>query len=107
MPTTCPWWGRRLRLPTFSRSGLGSEPRALASGFRAAPNLADTTLRLVFDLKIRHGEGHDRLGRVQSIFGLLVDYRIRAVDHLVGHLVAAIGRQRVHVEHVGPGELHP
>src|ERR1039457_5807993 len=87
MQTACPWWGRRFCLATafllpFSQSGLRSEPQALASGFRAAPNLADTTLRLVFDLQIRHGEGHDRLGSVQAIFGLVVDYRIRAVDHL-------------------------
>src|ERR1039457_4540281 len=47
MQTTCPWWGRGLRLATalsltsltFSRSWLRSEPRASASGFAVEPSL--------------------------------------------------------------------
>ena len=41
------------------------------------------------------------LGR-EPVLRLVVHHRLRAVDHLVGHLVAAVRRQRVHVEGAFP-----
>src|SRR5581483_3361979 len=61
---------------------------------------------LIFDLAIGHGQGHDGLGGVQAIFGLLVDHRIRPIDHLAGNFVAAVGGERMHVESVGPRQRH-
>src|ERR671916_124396 len=38
---------------------------------------------------------------VEAVLGLVVDDRARAVEHGVGYLLAAVGRQAVH--HQGPG----
>ncbi len=40
--------------------------------------------------------GQDALLHVHAVGGLLDDDALRAVDHLVGHFLAAVGRQAVH-----------
>jgi hypothetical protein len=58
-------------------------------------------LNLVRNGLIRHSQSHDRLRRVQTIFGLGKDHRVRAVNNLVRHLVAAVGGKGVHVKRIG------
>jgi hypothetical protein len=50
--------------------------------------------------------GQNALLRVQAVFGLVEHHRLRAVDHLVGDLLAAMGRQAVHEQRVGLGQRH-
>lgn len=45
--------------------------------------------------------GQNALLRVQAVFGLVKHDRLRAVDHLVGDLLAAMGGQAVHEQRVG------
>ena len=42
--------------------------------------------------------GQDALLGVQPVLGLVEDHRLRPVHHLVGHLLAAMGRQAMHEE---------
>jgi hypothetical protein len=44
---------------------------------------------------------HDRLLRMQAVFGLVEDHRMRAVHHLGGDLLAAMGGQAMHEQRVG------
>src|SRR5580704_17812481 len=44
--------------------------------------------------------------RVQPVLGLVEHHRLRAVDHLVGDLFAAMGRQAVHEDGAGLGACH-
>src|SRR5579862_8458989 len=44
--------------------------------------------------------------RVQPVLGLVEHHRLRPVDHLVGDLLAAMGRQAVHEDGVGLGARH-
>ena len=61
------------------------------------PSAMTTCLRLwrrsgiVFDIAIGHGQRHDRLRGVQPVLRFGIDHRLRTVDDLVGHLVAAVG----------------
>src|SRR5580693_2673814 len=50
--------------------------------------------------------GQNPLLRVQPVLGLVEHHRLRAVDHLVGDLLAAMGRQAVHEDGVGLGARH-
>ena len=47
--------------------------------------------------------GQNALLRVQAVFGLVEHDRLRAIDHLVGDLLAAMGGQAVHEQRVGLG----
>src|ERR1700731_2301082 len=44
--------------------------------------------------------------RVQPVLGLVEHHRLRAVDHFVGDLLAAMGRQTMHEDSVGLGAGH-
>src|ERR1700730_15986408 len=44
--------------------------------------------------------------RVQAIFGLVEHHRLRAVDHLVGDFVAAMGGKAMHEQRVGLRQRH-
>ncbi len=46
---------------------------------------------------------HDRLLRMQAVLGLIEDHRVRRVQHLLGDLLAPVGRQAVHDLHLRPG----
>ncbi len=54
-----------------------------------------------------HRTGHDRLGRVQSIFSLLEYDRLRTINDCIGHLAAAIGWQAVHIDRIFLRQRHP
>ncbi len=43
---------------------------------------------------------------MQAVLGLVEDHRLRSVDHLGGHLLAAMRRQAVHEDRVGLGQRH-
>jgi hypothetical protein len=44
-----------------------------------------------------HRQGHERLPRVHAVLGLVEHHGAGAVDDLVGDLLAAVGRQAVHI----------
>src|SRR5208283_2170599 len=44
--------------------------------------------------------GKDALLRMQSVFGLIENDGLRTVDHIVGHFLAAMGRQAMHEDRV-------
>src|SRR5437868_901727 len=48
--------------------------------------------------------GQNPFLRMQAIFGLVEHHRLRAVDHLVGDLFAAMGRQAMHEQRIGLGQ---
>ena len=50
--------------------------------------------------------GQDALLRVQAVLGLVEHHRLRAVDHLVGDLLAAMRGQAVHEDRLRLGERH-
>ena len=50
--------------------------------------------------------GEDALLRVQAVLGLVEDHRLRTVDDLGGHLLAAMRGQAVHEDRVGLGLRH-
>src|SRR5438093_12303616 len=85
------------RPPVTTRSP-GSSPRATASRLaRSIRNAASPAIPsyIATPGPLRgagHGQGHQGLPRVEAVLGLLVDHRLRPVDHLVGDLVAAVGR---------------
>src|SRR5438270_585210 len=82
--------------PLSTRSG-GSSPRAMATQrLRTVDRPALST----------HGEGHNRLRRMEPIFGLVIDNRLRAVNHRVRDLVASVGGQAVHVDGVRLRQTH-
>src|SRR5439155_6364169 len=101
----------RTRPPVITTSA-GSSPRDTASRLASAarnPTSPDIPSYLATPGRLcpaGHGQGHQGLARVQSVFGLLVHDGLRSVDDLVGDLVAAVGRETVHVERVRLGQLH-
>src|SRR5580700_5746987 len=44
--------------------------------------------------------------RVQPVLGLVEHHRLRAVDHVVGDLFAAMGRRAMHEDGIGLGAGH-
>src|SRR5207249_3436465 len=60
------------------------------TGVKARPLLALRAQRLSFEQKFE-----DRFLRVQAVAGLLERGRLRAVEHFVGDLLAAVCRQAV------------
>jgi len=48
--------------------------------------------------------GQNALLRVQAVFGLVEHHRLRAVDHFIGDLLAAMGGQAVHEQRIGLGQ---
>ena len=50
--------------------------------------------------------GQYALLRVQAVFGLVEHHRLRAVDHLVGDLLAAMRGQAVHEDRIILGQRH-
>src|ERR1700676_1713819 len=63
----------------------------------------------IFTEPLRHGLKTPRqntLLRVQAILGLVEHHRLRAVDHLVGDLVAAMRRQAMHEQCVRFRQRH-
>src|SRR5262249_7418073 len=56
--------------------------------------------------RVGHRERQEGLAGMQPVLGLLVNDRLRAIDHLVGNLVASVSREAVHVEGSGRGERH-
>src|ERR1019366_1964590 len=76
---------------------------------RELPPIATTAMRLSMwvSLPLAQRQRHDRLLGVQAVLGLVVDRRLRSVDHRVGDLDVPVGRQRVHEDGVRPGGGHP
>src|SRR5215469_9593777 len=56
--------------------------------------------------RVGHRERQDGLTGMQPVLGFLINDRLRAIDHLVGNLVAAVSGKAVHVESSGRGERH-
>src|SRR5580698_1045718 len=50
--------------------------------------------------------GQNALLRMQPVLGLVEHHRVRAVDHLVGDLLATMGGQAVHEDRVRLGVSH-
>ena len=53
--------------------------------------------RFHISLLSAHGHCHYRLAGMQPVLSFLIYHRLRAIDNLVGHLVAAIGREAMHI----------
>ena len=93
----CADWRRDWSWSLCSVHGLEFQPpiRRLAGVLQ---HEADRILRVRVQ-----APGQQRLLRVQAVLGLVEDHRLRPVDHLVGHLLAAMRRQAVHEQRVGLG----
>src|SRR5919106_2938720 len=74
---------------------------------KAAPCFcANRYQRRAGSLEAAHRQRHQRLSGVQPVLGFLEHDRLRAVDHLVGDLVAPVGGQAVHVDRSVGGDFH-
>jgi hypothetical protein len=63
-------------------------------GWTTVPPRIGSTLRVEV---AAHSQGHERLPRVHAVLGLVEHHGAGAVDDLVGDLLAAVGRQAVHI----------
>src|SRR3990172_9686130 len=83
-----------------------------SSLMRELPPTATTAILLamgifqVFFTSSRHRQRHHGFLYVEAVFGLVVDDRARAVNHLVRHLQVAVGRHAVHVRAAGLCQVH-
>src|SRR6202171_419797 len=100
-----------------SRTGMASSGLVIAPEYRQGrSNLEASTApgfayqawltRLGLPPVSLKAPGQNSLLCVQPVFGLVEHHRLRAVDHFVGDLLAAMGRQAVHEDGVGLGARH-
>ena len=97
-----PIWTTR---PRTSRAST-SNGRTASSPAGPSGSAALFEALIVIDCHPVEAPGEDALLRVQAVLGLVEHHRLRAVDHLVGHLLAAVGGQAVHEDRVGLGLGH-
>src|ERR1035438_497725 len=105
-----PEWNRGLRCSSVSAvwvncMGMAPDSPGLVMALppRAITSVSIMVLRashLINNFLLRHGQCHDRLGSVQAVFRFIVHHRVRAIDDLVRHLVAAIGGERMHGQRI-------
>jgi len=99
--TSRPWSRRRWAMSSAAcatsdglESRSGRRHGARRRGARTVPPRISSTLRVEV---AAHRQGHQRLPRVHAVLGLVEHHGVGAVDDLVGDLLAAVGRQAVHV----------
>src|SRR4051812_34138991 len=90
-----------MQTSTITRYGSRIYPRfARLSGTTPVMSCCRTSRPLA------EAPGQDSLLGVQAVLGFVEHHRLRAVDHLVGDLLAAMRRKAVHEERLGLGARH-
>src|SRR5689334_14856001 len=97
-------WPRSAQNATTSQRYFSISQRRMTE-VSSPPEYASTTFLTsgILERASEHLEDHGLLG-VQAVLGLVQHDRARAVQHGVGDLLAAMGRQAVHHQRRGLGE---
>src|ERR1051326_4619824 len=59
-----------------------------------------------FSLSAAHSKGHNGILDVHAVLGLVIDDRLRTIDHGVAYFNTPVGRKAVHVDGILFGEGH-